>query len=173
MSIGRFKLFPFLVSIIFFTFLTWTEFAYSDTGDRYFLSEKTKNCKSSYWGGEDVYGGSIRVIENFHLLATVLGDTPFKTLKGLVPKRWFSFNGTKSVALQPFVIQKLLKITKTGKKIFPKAAHPIGKNLESFLNDPLDGVPFDLTLPFVDPNVALSDQSALLREWDKSDCSRA
>jgi murein DD-endopeptidase MepM/ murein hydrolase activator NlpD len=72
----------------------------------------------------------------------------------LVQTEPFNF-GSGTLQLQPFVY------TRSGSA--KKYNLRIGRNLSRFLSDPLDGAKFDLTLPFRNPRVALSDKSALLR----------
>lgn len=125
-------------------------------GPYYFVSDSVPEPEQFYWGGVSSYGG-IRVIENYNLLATVLGDTPSTASlpadARLVASESFDF-GPRSVTLQPFVFT----VGNSNKKNLP-----IGTRLNAFLNDPLGGAKFDLTLPFSDPHVALSDRSAVIR----------
>jgi hypothetical protein len=108
----------------------------------------------------------VLVIENFNLLAAVLGDTPPRRLRPgqtLVDRESFDFSlGT--VTIQPFAYT-------SGDGT--KHNLPIGPRLAAFLRDPVGGAGFDLTLPFRDPRVALSSRSALLRvEAGQSTASR-
>ncbi|MBI4468608.1 MAG: peptidoglycan DD-metalloendopeptidase family protein [Acidobacteria bacterium] len=125
-------------------------------GPYYFVSDNVPGPGQFYWGGADSYGG-IRVIENLNLLAAVLADDPATRTQAfwfLVDQESFDF-GSDSVLLQPFAY----RVFGFGKK----QNLSIGPNLRAFLTFPLGGAAFDLTLPFCDPRVALSDASALLR----------
>ena len=66
----------------------------------------------------------------------------------------FDFGGG-SLRLQPFAF--------TATHSSKKHDLPIGPKLRHFLNDPLGGAAFDLTLPFSNAHVALSDHSAIIR----------
>lgn len=125
-------------------------------GPYYFVSDTLDTPDQFYWRGVQSFGG-IKTIENLNLLAAVLGDTPPQVLgssQHLVPVENFNFGGG-SVTLQPFAY------TKGG------SAHKynlwLGPFMRAFLNDPLGGPKFDLTLPFSDGRVALSDRSAIIR----------
>ena len=129
--------------------------AESGTGSYYFVSDDI-NPNQFYWGIRDSFGG-VKVIENINLLATVLGDNPSSLVQpgqNLVSPELFDFGGG-SCLLQPFVYT----VSGNNKKL----GLPIGSALQNFLSNPLQGAAFDLTLPFLDPHVALSDSSALLR----------
>ncbi len=132
----------------------------SDPGPFYFSNNRPAP-HHRYWGGTSYYGG-ILVVENYNLLATVLGDQPrlssgFQLGSRLVGRESFDF-GDGSVVLQPFAYYQQIGMIRTHTK-----GLPIGRRLAAFLNDPLRGASFDLTLPFNDPRVALSDRSAILR----------
>jgi hypothetical protein len=128
------------------------------TGPYYFVTDNVSGNPQFYNGdpGSGTYAG-IFTMENYNVLATVLGDvasTLLRTGQTLVPTHSFTFNGT-TVALQPFAYT----VSGSSKKF----NLPIGTNLKNFLNDPLNGAKFDLTLPFTNRSVALSNQSAHLR----------
>lgn len=123
-------------------------------GPYYFVSDNV-NGNAQFYGNRDSYSG-ITVIEGYNLLAAVLGDVPQPASgQTLVPAHSFDF-GSGTISLQPFAY------TLSGSS--KKYNLPAGPNLKNFLNDPLSGGKFDLTLPFWDENVALSDRSALMRE---------
>jgi len=151
----------FLLLIVTMSFLPIVSFAQTpNPGPYYFVSDDIPGPEQFYWGGSSKYGG-IRVVENYNLLATVLGDNPAKLVRRgqvLVAQESFDF-GAGPINLQPFAF------TEGGGR---KRNLPIGPNLNAFLSDPLGGAMFDLTLPFSDSRVALSDRSALLRFGETS-----
>lgn len=145
-------------------------------GPYYFVSDQCGNDQCSaagqfYWrtnhdkitgaevGTGEVYGGLPNVVQtvaNFNLLATLLGDDPASLLHSgqtLVAPATFPALGNPQV--QPFAF------TVSGST--KKFNLPLGPMLKGVLDDPLAGAKFDLTLPFTDPNVALSNHSALIR----------
>ena len=136
-----------------------------DPGPYYFVSNGRPGPNQFYWAEVSEYGG-INVIENYNLLAAVLGDEAAFTPGAsgtvqigmqLVARQSFDFGGG-SVMLQPFAYFQEIGNLRTN-----IMGLPIGKLLNAFLSDPLGGAQFELTLPFRDPRVALSDRSALLR----------
>jgi murein DD-endopeptidase MepM/ murein hydrolase activator NlpD len=140
-------------------------------GPYYFVSDTFQTSNQYYWGGaangtsqgtgRDTFA-NVGVIENLNLLALVAGDDATllkKPGQTLVAKETFNFGGG-SILLQPFAF--------TFKGKAKKFNLPIGSQLRNFLNDPLQGAKFDLTLPFRDLNVALSDRSALIRNLDSA-----
>jgi hypothetical protein len=125
-------------------------------GPYYFVSDVISG-EQFYWRSKQGFAG-VTVLQNYNLLAAVLGDTPRATPgTSLVPEESYDYGDSGPVRLQPFAV-----MTRLGKKI----GLPPGPELTRFLNDPLRGAKFDLSLPFKDPNVALSNQSALLRRND-------
>jgi hypothetical protein len=125
-------------------------------GPYYYMSDGI-NPNRFPWGLNDRFGG-LPIVENLTLLGTLLGDVPVPPAgKSLVPTKSYSFpkpNGnSESIILQPFAYMDGTTVR----------ALPLGDALRQFLDDPLQGADFDLTLPFVSTNVALSDSSALLR----------
>lgn len=144
------------LAVLFFAVMEWPLMANTQspaTGPYYFVSDNV-NGNSQFFGGTDSYSG-ITVIEGYNLLATVLGDVPRVTrAQSFVPPRTFGF-GSGSVELQPFAF------TVAGSTRIRNL--PAGNNLTNFLNDPLEGSKFDLSLPFTSGEVGLSDKSALLR----------
>jgi murein DD-endopeptidase MepM/ murein hydrolase activator NlpD len=125
-------------------------------GPYYFISDDVDGADQFFSEGIESYGG-IPLTKSINLLATVLGDNPSSLLRSdqtLVPKRFFDTT-TGPVKIQPFVSR-----TNGDARMINL---PIGANLRAFLDDPLGGADFDLSLPFVDPNIALSDHSGALR----------
>jgi murein DD-endopeptidase MepM/ murein hydrolase activator NlpD len=128
-------------------------------GPYYFVSDQLGATDQFFWRAPQHFGG-IKTIPNYNLLAAVLGDDPASLLQPgqeLVAPATYGFGGG-SVDLQPFAFT-----TAGDTKAFNL---PLGPRLRSFLNDPLGGARFDLTLPFSDPNVALSFRSAVIRSGD-------
>jgi hypothetical protein len=128
-------------------------------GPYYFVSDQLGTTDQFFWRVRQHFGG-IKTIPNYNLLAAVLGDDPATLLQPgqeLVAPATYDFGGG-SVELQPFAFT-----TAGGTKAFNL---PLGPGLRSFLNDPLGGARFDLTLPFADPDVALSFRSAVIRSGD-------
>ncbi len=131
-------------------------------GPYYFVSDNVEGIPQFYCGDptKGTYAG-VFTMENYNLLATILGDNP-TTLKKqgqtLVPMEEFSFK-SGSVTTQPFAY------TNPGSS--KKHNLPIGPNLSAFLSNPLKGASFNLTLPFTDANVGLSPNSGHLRIDDQ------
>jgi murein DD-endopeptidase MepM/ murein hydrolase activator NlpD len=101
--------------------------------------------------------GGTRAGENYNLLATLLGDSPASQLANgqtLIDPVSLSMENV-SFTLQPFVF------TVAGSNRMRNL--PAGPNLTRFLDDPLLGEKFDLTLPFTDRRVVLSRRSAFMR----------
>jgi hypothetical protein len=150
-----------MIVFVMMTLIFFSEEAYSQApapGPYYFVTDDVGGNPQFYWG--DPFSGTyagILTVENYNLLATVVGDNPLSLLgsgQTLVPPQVFSFPGG-SVTLQPFAY------TVSGSN--KKRNLPLGLALRNFLNDPLNGAKFDLSLPFSNHNVALSNQSAHLR----------
>lgn len=101
--------------------------------------------------------GRIKAADNYNLLATLLGDNPTTHLapgQSLIDPVNLTMGGV-NFNLQPFVYRE------SGNSRMKNL--PIGSKLSQFLSDPLQGEKFDLTLPFTDKRVALSDRSAFIR----------
>jgi murein DD-endopeptidase MepM/ murein hydrolase activator NlpD len=111
-------------------------------------------------GGQQSFGSAgpysgVQVIEGYNLLAYLLGDVPIEPKgKQLAPRVDVSF-GSGTVKLQPFAVVDPI----TGRF----RGLPVGPRLKAFLDNPLGGPRFDLTMPFRSTDVALSDRSALMR----------
>ena len=76
----------FLSLIVTMSFLPIVSLAQTpNPGPYYFVSDNIPGPEQFYWGGTAKYGG-IRVVENYNLLATVLGDNP----ASLVRRREYS-----------------------------------------------------------------------------------
>ena len=130
-------------------------------GPYYYMSDSI-NPNQFPWGENDRFGG-VPIVENLTLLGTLLGDVAAATFPDvLVPRQSYAFtasNGNgRTISLQPFAYRT---ITATGTG--PIRTLPLGPRLRDFLDDPLQGGRFDLTLPFLDRNVALSTRSASSR----------
>ena len=125
-------------------------------GPYYFVPDRLYSKGQAVWGKTDSFGGSIEIVENFHLLSWLLGDRPPNNVI-LAPEQTFDY-GSGQLELQPFA-----RVVNLRRNRF--ALEPLleGPRLRAFLNNPLDGDSFDLKLPFRDSRVALSDRSALLR----------
>jgi murein DD-endopeptidase MepM/ murein hydrolase activator NlpD len=152
-------------------------------GPYYFVSDSCgdNQCSAAgqfYWrtgaevGTGEVYGGQsgaagcspgpgcspfVQTVANFNLLATLLGDNPASLIsRGQRQVASATFPALGNPVIPPFAFTSLL----LGGKQFNL---PLGPNLKRVLDDPLSGANFDLTLPFRDTNVALSDHSAVIR----------
>ena len=122
-------------------------------GPYYFVSDADPSGQQSF-GSADSYS-SVDVIEGYNLLAHLLGDVPAAPDgQQLAPVAAVSFR-SGTVTLQPFAAVD----PTTGRF----RGLPIGPRLKAFLDDPLGGASFDLTMPFRSTEVALSDSSALMR----------
>lgn len=126
------------------------------SGKDYFVTDIAGKDQTLNLFGSSRYGG-VSTYENLNLLATLLGDNPGALLQSgqtLISTRPVVVEG-QTVQVQPFV--------------FTTAASgrmknlPVGPLLKKFLDDPLNGERFDLTLPFTDSRVALSDRSGFIR----------
>jgi murein DD-endopeptidase MepM/ murein hydrolase activator NlpD len=127
-----------------------------DPGPYYFVSDNINGAEQFFSESTESYGG-IRMSKGLNVLANVLGDDPQSLLPAggtLVPVRTFQFE-TGSGSLQPFAF------TVNGSNEIKNL--PLGPHLQGFLNDPLGGASFDLTLPFVADNIGLSDHSGAVR----------
>jgi murein DD-endopeptidase MepM/ murein hydrolase activator NlpD len=113
---------------------------------------------AQFFGAAENYSG-ITLIEGYNLLAYALGDAPQAPsgaqLADPVP---LEFASGGSISLTPFAFRE----SASG----PLRSLPPGPRLKAFLDNPLDGPALDLSLPFRDPRVALSNSSALLRAWN-------
>lgn len=135
-----------------------------EPGPYFFMSDAAGSERQYPWGRTGSYGG-VAIVENFNLLAHVLGDVPRAPAGAkLIPPEPFRAAAV-ILELQPFAVTRGEDLRKRGLDI--AAAAP---KLAAFLADPLGGAAFDLTLPFVDSRVALSDSSALLRPSKTEDC---
>ena len=132
------------------------------SGPFYFVSDPV-NSDQFYWRVRQGFGG-VTVLQNYNLLATVLGDQPTAP-KGhnLVGQETYRYANSGSVRLQPFAY-----VDRSGKK----RGLRIGPALKKFLDNPLNGGKFNLSLPFIDERVALSDRSAALRVMNGSGSDR-
>jgi len=126
------------------------------SGPYLFVSDNVNGVDQFYSEGVESYGG-IRFNKGLNLLATVLGDDPANQRQGnqqLVPTASFEIVGG-NVTIQPFAATVGGNARKFGL--------PYGARLKEFLYYPLGKAWFDLTLPFDDQNVALSDHSGAVR----------
>ncbi|MBK7244410.1 MAG: VCBS repeat domain-containing M23 family metallopeptidase [Saprospiraceae bacterium] len=101
--------------------------------------------------------GGIIAADNYNVLATILGDSPYTLLKPgqkLIDKVNLTM-GDVNFDLQPLYLRE------TGNSRMRNL--PPCQKLTQFLSDPLQGEKFDLTLPFIDGRVALSARSAFIR----------
>jgi murein DD-endopeptidase MepM/ murein hydrolase activator NlpD len=151
-----------LITIVLLVMLTLAEPTQAQNqtqvpGLYFFITDNFKGGEQTYSATSESYG-NIRMEKGMNLLANILGDDPESLLLAnhvLAPRINVNYVGGSSVEIQPFAA------TPTGS--LRKSNLPIGQNLLRFLNDPLSGANFDLSLPFTDQHVALSDQSAALR----------
>jgi hypothetical protein len=117
---------------------------------RYFVHHpSTPGVPPIYWRRRQGFGGE-DIHTNFNLLAHAVGDVPVAPGGGvLVPTEPYEFAGGRSVDLQPFTYLRL------GDHPTRPRALPIGSRLAEFLDDPLGGVPMELSLPFYDEAIKL------------------
>lgn len=143
------------LTFLFFLLIPLVSLQSQSKGPHYFITDPI-NPNQFFWRRVQAFGG-INVHTNYNLLAYLLGDKPKTTkrlTKLLTPQR-YTYSGNAAVDVPVFVF-----VDHDGIK---KGLLP-GDNLVKFLNNPIKGGKFGLTLPFTESNVALSDASALMRK---------
>ena len=118
---------------------------------RYFLHLTPDGSSVVFWRQAGSFAGELYHY-NLNLLAHAVGDNPGTGLPAgatLVPTKTYDFGGSTPVTIQPFAFSR------PGGNASRPEALPIGSNLRSFLDDPLNGEPLDLSLPFYDEEMKL------------------
>jgi len=145
-----------LVAAFFILLYGFVDLLAQGPGPVYFVTDPV-NPNQFYWRSRQVFGG-VTTHQNYNLLASLLGDkrtAPSGTT--LVGSQSYYYTSSRKISIPPFAYN-----TSNG----TKKGLPIGGKLKKFLSDPLGGGKFNLSLPFKDRAVALSDRSALVRKMD-------